>query len=410
LHAVGVVVAAGVVVSLAHRYLTGDRQLRAPLAPPLLVAALTASVSAVGSAAGSGSRLYPILILAYQIGFCLWPVAFLAGALLWRPDRAAITDLLLEARGPHTLAGLRSVLAVALRDPSLRLGHWSEGTGEFIDTDGQRLDVRDGDGRVVALLGDPGSGTVRALARRSVPWEDARLVNAVVALAGLVLDNERLRADLSVRLVEVHASRARLVALADEERRRVERNLHDGAQQRLVTVALGIQLARQQLDHADPSTVDSLLAATADDVRAAIAELRRLARGIHPALLTEAGLVPAIGELVERTSLPVTLTVPEPLPRLPAPVEATAYFVVAEALTNALKYADASRAEVHIRLVGNRLRVAVVDDGVGGAEPVPGSGLYGLRDRVRALDGELTVRTVAGPGTGTEVIAEIPGG
>ncbi|HVQ93221.1 MAG TPA: ATP-binding protein, partial [Mycobacteriales bacterium] len=169
---------------------------------------------------------------------------------------------------------------------------------------------------------------------------------------------------------------------------------------------------------ADPALAAQLAQATAD-LTAAISQLRELARGIHPALLTDAGLPAAVHDLAERTPLPVTLTMPA-LPRLPAEVEATAYFVVAEALTNAVKHAAADRADVHIGLTADRLRVEIVDDGCGGASLTPGSGLAGLRDRVRALDGELTIGPgpAAGPGgaagcpagTGTTVRAEIPTG
>jgi signal transduction histidine kinase len=406
LRVVGVAVAAGVVVSLAHRYLTGTRQLRAPLTPPLLIAILTAAASAAGTAAGPASSLYPVLLAVYQVGFCLWPMAFLLGALVWRPGPVAITDLLVAAHRPTTAAELRDLLATALRDPSLRLGHWDQESGTYIDgaAAGDPLDLRESPGRVVVQLADGAGRPVGVLVRRDVPWEDARLANAVAALAGLVLDNQRLTAEVSARLAEVHASRARLVSLADEERRRVERDLHDGAQQRLVTVALGIQLARRQVDQND-TELSALLAATADGVEAAITELRELAQGIHPALLTEAGLGPAVAELVERTPLPVTLDVPA-LPRLSSAVEATAYFVVAEALTNALKHGGAGRVLVRLEPAGERLRVEVADDGNGGAELVAGSGLGGLRDRVRALDGELAV--TSRPGEGTSVVAEIP--
>ncbi|MFC7614380.1 sensor histidine kinase [Actinokineospora soli] len=242
------------------------------------------------------------------------------------------------------------------------------------------------------------------LHRREVPWEDARLAEAVAALTGLVLDNQRLAAEAEARLAEVRASRIRLVTAADDERRRVERDLHDGAQQRLVVVALGIELARRRVD-GDPELAE-LLESTAAGMAAAIDELRELARGIHPALLVDAGLGPAVAELVDRTPVRVRVSGPE-LPRLPAPVEATAYFVVAEALTNVLKHAGAGcRAEVVLSVDRGVLRVEVADDGAGGATIETGSGLGGLRDRVRALDGELTVRSSAG--SGTTVTAEIP--
>jgi signal transduction histidine kinase len=189
-----------------------------------------------------------------------------------------------------------------------------------------------------------------------------------------------------------------LVARADAERRTVERNLHDGAQQRLVTVALGLRLAQRRLDPAADPELARLLASTADGAEAALVELRDLARGVHPALLTDAGLGPAPADLVDRTPLPVTLTAP-PLPALPAALAGTGYFVVAEALTNILKHAAADRVEVDVAVTADRLTVTVHDDGNGGAAIRDGGGLGGLHDRVRALGGRFTVESPVGGGT-----------
>ncbi|TWP50818.1 sensor histidine kinase [Lentzea tibetensis] len=395
LNVVGALIAAAVVVMLAQRFRTAPPTIRAALAPVLLIALIGGIASLAGNTVGSLHPLYPVLAPIYRIAFCAWPLAFLVGALWTRPRRAVIADLLIAARRPDSLEGLRDTLAVALRDPSLQLGRWQPDQQEFVDADGRPV----GAGTV---LDDRDGRPLGALSRREVPWEDARTAEAVAALAALVLDNQRLAAEAGARLAEVRASRARLVTAADDERRRVERDLHDGAQQRLVVVALGIQLARERAD--DPELA-ALLADTAEGVTAAITELRELARGIHPALLAESGLGPAIAELATRSPLPVELSVDD-LPRLPATVEATAYFVVAEALTNVLKHARATAARVQLSLRGNALSVEVTDDGVGGAQVRDGSGLAGLRDRVRALDGELTVRDAAG----TAVVAEIPRG
>ncbi|MGH3914915.1 MAG: sensor histidine kinase, partial [Pseudonocardiaceae bacterium] len=187
--------------------------------------------------------------------------------------------------------------------------------------------------------------------------------------------------------------------------RRLERDLHDGAQQRLVTAALGLRLAEQKLTpDADPQ-LRALLSSSAEGLDAALVELRELARGIHPAVLTEAGLLAAVHALAARCPIPVELAAPL-LPRLPEAVEATAYFVVAEALTNVIKHARARRVRLTLTQDGGSLLVRVEDDGVGSAEIIGGSGLQGLRDRVAALDGELTVRSV--PGAGTWVAATLP--
>ena len=222
--------------------------------------------------------------------------------------------------------------------------------------------------------------------------------------AGLALENVRLDAALQARVEELRASRARIVEASDTARRRIERDLHDGAQQRLVALALDLKLARGKLD-TDPAAAAELLDAGIEELAEATSELRELARGIHPALLTDRGLGPALEAVARRAPIPVEVT-PVPDMRLPGPVESAAYFVVAEALTNVSKYADATHAEVTVTRANGRVVVEVRDDGVGGADPSAGSGLSGLADRVAALDGMLDVESP--PGGGTVVRAEVP--
>jgi PAS domain S-box-containing protein len=200
---------------------------------------------------------------------------------------------------------------------------------------------------------------------------------------------------------EIRRSRSRLVNAGDEARKRLERNLHDGAQQHLVALLLSLKLLRRRLEQDE--TADALDRAI-DELQQAIDELVELARGIHPATLTVRGLRPAVEQLARRAPLPVTVDAPDD--RYPAPVEAAAYYVASEALANVAKYADASEAAVRIASVGGTLSVEVVDDGVGGADASGGSGLSGLVDRVAALDGTLTVDSP--PGSGTRVTASIP--
>jgi PAS domain S-box-containing protein len=203
---------------------------------------------------------------------------------------------------------------------------------------------------------------------------------------------------------EVKAQRARIVEAADAERRRLERNLHDGAQQRLVSLSLTLRLARARVQ-SEPPAAEQLLDTAAEELSQALADLRELARGIHPAILTDRGLAPALDALVARTPLPVD--VEDGLPgRLPGPVEAAAYYVVSEALANASKYAAASAVTVTIRQVDGHAIVEVRDDGAGGADPAAGTGLRGLRDRVEALEGRLTVTSPLG--AGTTIVAELP--
>ena len=206
------------------------------------------------------------------------------------------------------------------------------------------------------------------------------------------------------RVDDLRGARQRILAAADDERRRIERDLHDGAQQRMVSVAVTLGLAEQRFA-SDPDGAKELIAQARIEAQAAVKELRELARGIHPAVLSDHGLGPALEALASRAPVPVDVSgVPEcPLAN---EVEACAYFVTAEALTNVAKYAHASSASVELTLDDGKLRVQVRDDGVGGADPSTGTGLRGLRDRVDALDGDLEVDSP--PGGGTTVTVEVP--
>jgi PAS domain S-box-containing protein len=214
----------------------------------------------------------------------------------------------------------------------------------------------------------------------------------------------RRREAEAARTEELRASRARVVAAADAARRRIERDLHDGAQQQLVAVALGLRVAQGKLA-GDPAAAAPILAEAIDRLAHAIAELRELARGIHPAVLTDHGLVPAVEALAARAPLPVDLT-EMPGDRLPAPVEAALYYTVAEALTNVSRYACASCVTVRIGAYADKATVEVADDGVGGADRKTGSGLRGLADRLGALDGSLEIESA--PGAGTCLRATVP--
>jgi signal transduction histidine kinase len=203
---------------------------------------------------------------------------------------------------------------------------------------------------------------------------------------------------------ELRASRARIVQATDEERRRLERDLHDGAQQRLVALSLSLRLVRTRMD-ADVHDAADLLDECVAELLGATSELRELARGIHPAILTDRGLDAALKAVAARAPVPVEVT-SSVTERMPAQVEAAAYFVVAEALTNVARYSEASRADVRVERGEATVTVEVSDDGVGGAEAATGSGLSGLRDRLASLDGTLAV--VSPPGEGTIVKAVIP--
>jgi PAS domain S-box-containing protein len=255
-------------------------------------------------------------------------------------------------------------------------------------------------------------GTLVDVSIAAAPVRDAsgRVVGNMVAYTDITerkaqaAEVHRLNAELHGRLEELAASRARIVTAGDVERRRLERNLHDGAQQRLVTLSLSLRLALENFD-SDPATVRATLTDACGELALALEELRELAHGLHPAVLTNHGLRPAVQTLTDRAPVPVDI-VAVPEGRLPEPVEAAAYYLIAEALTNVAKYAQASSVSLRIASSDATVVVEVSDDGVGGADPATGSGLRGLADRIEALGGSLEV--VSPPGAGTSLRAEIP--
>jgi signal transduction histidine kinase len=232
--------------------------------------------------------------------------------------------------------------------------------------------------------------------------DQPRLLEAVGSAGRLALENERLQAELRAQLRELQASRARIVRTADDERRRLERDLHDGAQQRLLGLGMGLQMLTGHVDGTGMETLGELQ----QELDHALRELRELARGIHPAVLTDQGLGAAVRTLAQRAPIPITVT--SNGERAPAHVETAAYFVVSEALANIAKYAHATRASVELAHDNGDLRVEVADDGVGGANLGAGSGLTGLADRVGALGGRLSLDSPAG--AGTRLTALIPCG
>ena len=408
------------------RAMLADRQLwrvllllalKLPLGIVLLVVGATPIILTAGllslGAQGIGGYGEPTYLGAWRLNPFLGvvllvlavPAAVLAIAVLETLGRAlsGLCHAMLHSRqapgGP-----VREMLAESLGDRTLSIAYWLPDRETFVDEAGRPV-----------VLPDPGSGRawtaverngvrVAAIVHDAALDTGPELVQAAAAAAALALDNERLKADLRARVEELRVSRVRIVEAADAARRRLERDLHDGAQQQLVSLALDLRLLKARLRDTE---AEPLVDALAEKLAVALGELRELARGIHPAILTDRGLGPAIEALASRVPVPVTSEV-EVEDRLSGPIEAAAYFVVAEALTNIVKYARATEAHVEVRRQGDVVSVSVLDDGVGGARIGAGSGLRGLQDRLAALDGTLMIESPRSGGT--RLSARIPCG
>jgi signal transduction histidine kinase len=344
---------------------------------------------------------------AAQVGILALPFAFLAGLLRSRLAQTAVSRLVLELGQTPPPGKLQAALALSLGDPSVRLAYWWPDRQAFVDLEGRLVDLSGLPPGLTPTILERGGERVGALVYDRHLDEEPELIEAVGAAAALAVDNERLHAQLRAQLEEVRASRTRIVETADAERRRIERDLHDGAQQRLVTMALQLGAVRSGQAHSANPALATALEEVSDQLSIALGELRDLARGIHPAVLTEGGLGAALLSLAERSPVPAHVA-EAPTERLPHTVEATAYFIVSEALANTAKHARASSVTITVARSDSHLEVAVIDDGIGGADAGRGSGLGGLADRAAALGGNLRVESPRGHGT--RVIARIPCG
>ena len=328
------------------------------------------------------------------------PFGFLIGLLRSRlAEGAAVASLVRRLGQTPEPDALRAALAEALGDPSLTLAYWLPESDRFVDAEGRPVTLHDRAWTEVELNGR----RIGAIAHDPALSDEPQLVRTAGAAAALALENQRLSAELRARIEEVRASRARLVAAADAERRRLERNLHDGAQSRLVALALKLRMARGRAE-GQPELAE-LLDESSDELQASLNELRELARGIHPAVLSDRGLAPALEMLASRAPVPVEVST-DGGDDLPAAVATAIYFVVSEGLTNVAKYAQARHAAVTVERTAGRVVAEVADDGVGGADLAKGSGLRGLSDRVAALDGRLVLDS--SPEGGTRLRAEFP--
>jgi signal transduction histidine kinase len=407
----GVVLVALVIRSLLRRWRGATRSERR-LYAPMYAAGIALMVAVIAQlalqSAGSEGGALDAAFIASLVPFALVPYLFVGAFLRTRFIQSGAVGQLVSrlGEGPHAAGGLRDALAEALDDPSLELVYWLPEGQRYVDFRGRPYELPEDDpSRSIHAVTRDGQ-CVAAIIYDASLREAEPHVQAVGAAASLALQNERLDAELRAKVDELRRSRERMLRIGLEERRRLERDLHDGAQQRLVSMALNMRLARAKLNE-DPLAADQLLASAGEELDSALAELRELARGIHPAVLSDRGLGTALETLAHRAPVPVELA-ELPDERLPEAVELAAYFVVSEALTNVAKYANATHATVEVARENGRLVVEVADDGVGGADPENGTGLRGLADRIAVLEGRLEIDSEQG--RGTTIRARIPCG
>jgi len=375
------------VIVLGARWHAASRPRRRALLPTLAGSfVLLIYTALLVNDLATGERSQALLWIA-SCSLVTVPLAFLAGLLRSRLARAGLSDLFRDLRGA-TGEPLQATLARALGDPGLIVAY---GAQPAPAGDRSVARVERGGRQFASLLYDPSLD------------DDPELVEAVAAAAAIALENTELHAESETRLAELQASRGRIVAAGDAERRRLERNLHDGAQQRLVALAMQLRLIQADIRR-DPDSAEALVSTASGELAQSLAELRELARGIHPAVL-DYGLSPALESLAARSPVPTAVAYDAP-DRLPQPVELAAYFVACEALANVAKYAGATAASVRLSRTDGGVAIEIADDGAGGALGSAGSGLHGLQDRVEALGGHLFVTSPVGDGT--VVTAQLP--
>jgi signal transduction histidine kinase len=374
---------------------TARKAARPALAAALGFAAVLA-FGAIGRAAGWNPD---VVLWTYDVVIALLTIVLFVDLMRRRWTEAVVTGLVVDLGAPQEAATIRGKLARALGDPSLVVGYRLTETAQYVDDTGSAIELpARGSGRVVTAIEDRGQ-QIAVLVHDEGVLGDRKLVDSVAAAARIAVVNARLQAEAQARADELEASRRRIIEAGDAERRRLEQELRLGAERRLGRVAALIEEVRTEAA-SDANAIEPLGIAL-DEARR---ELREFAQGVHPAALTDGGLMPALALLGERSPLPVEIR--GRVERLEEPAEAALFFVCSEALTNVAKHAAASRVSIELRDARGVVSVTIVDDGVGGAVPGRGSGLRGLVDRVEALGGQLSVESRGG--VGTRIHAELP--
>jgi signal transduction histidine kinase len=390
---------------LMWRWLKASPPLRRVLVPVLAGAASMLSFAVLLTTdLISGSRVQLVLLVTYLV-LASVPIAFLAGFLLSRLARSAVGDLLLELPENPSPSELRDALSKSLRDPSLTLAYWLPEFESWADLDGRPVELPGRTtGRATTLI-DRDGARLAALVHDPALEEEPELLASVGAAAGIALENGRLHAEQRAHLEELRGSRARVIEAGHKERQRLERDLHDGAQQRLI--ALSLELSRLEKQLAGDADAQSRLDQARGEIALSLEELRAVSRGLHPAVLSGHGLEVALESIAAHAPVRVQLTVGLAT-RLPELIEVAAYYVVSEGLANIGKHAQATTVSIDVARADGVVVIEVVDDGVGGADTERGSGLRGLADRVEAHGGRL--RVWSPQGGGTRLRAEMPCG
>jgi signal transduction histidine kinase len=395
---------------IVRRWVGATSAGRRQLVPVLFAGAVGLAAFAIDEVTFTASNgelgILPMTAAGLLLARAAVPIGFLLGLLRNQIDMALVGRLVVELGGAPSPQRVAAMVAATLHDPSVQLGYWSRAARGFIDVTGHPIEPIPSPTRAVEMVERAGR-PIATIVHDPALREDRGLVASVSAAVGLAIENQSLAAELQAQLDEVRASRTRIVAAADAERARLERDIHDGAQQRLLALMIELRVARDAVG-ADPAVdLGPSLDHAIGSLRSATDELRELARGVRPAILADAGLGPAVRSLAELSSCPVELSI-ELAGRLDAGVESAAYFVVAESLANVVRHASANVARVAISMEANpgRVVIAVTDDGVGGASVDRGSGIRGLKDRIEALGGQLDVQSPAG--IGTRISVQLP--
>ncbi len=391
-------------VAVGRRWLALSGPGRRTLTPAMVSAAALTVAEAVQYQLGWNVKVAGTDVSVFYVSFvavCVVAVSMAVGLVRLRGTRSSVITLVGELGEGVPPPQLESALRRALEDPSLVLLPWSAEHGSYLDAGGEPTELpMTGAHRSITRIGRDDE-PVAALVHDATLHEDAGMIEAVLAAVRLTVDNDRMQSQIRANLAEVEQSRARILAATDAERRRIERDLHDGAQQRLVALGLAMRLAEK---NAEGSHRD-FLGQAATELSAAIEDLRNLAHGIHPSVLTDSGLAVGLASIADRSAVPTALQAD--ITREPNPsVAAAAYFTVAEALTNTAKHAQATKAHVYVAQTNGVLRLTITDDGVGGLDPAGGTGWRGIMDRVEAVGG--TMRFESPAGAGTRIDVELP--